>query len=110
MAEASPRGHGPSHKGGEAVGRRVKLPRGAQAPIHLYINGVEQVEGVDYRLEKGLAVFKEPIIKEGNIGVMRWISMWMGLFGSYKKNETVDVEYRLGQETHLASNLEVLPD
>jgi len=108
--EASSRGHGPAHKGGVEVGRRVKLPRGAQRPIRLYINGVEQTEGTDYKLNEGVATFSEPIVKEGTLGVMRWLSMWIGLFGSYKKNETVDVEYRLGEATHLASDLEVVPD
>ena len=110
MVDPGHRGHGPSHKGGEPVGRRVRLPRGAQRPIRLYINGVEQAEGDDYELGDGVAIFHEPIIKEGKLGGWRWISMYIGLFGSYRKNETVDAEYSLGGETHLANNLEVIPD
>ena len=37
----------------------------------------------------------------------RWMAMYLGLFGTYRKNETVDVEYRLGAETKLASDAEV---
>ena len=38
--------------------------------------------------------------------------MYLGLFGTYRKHETIDVEYRLDgdDQTHLASDLEVLPD
>ena len=51
--------------------------------------------------------FREPIVKEGKLGGLRWLSMWIGLVGSYKKHETVDVEYGLRGRTHLASDLEV---
>jgi hypothetical protein len=30
------------------AGRRVKLPNGAERPIKVFINGVEQAEGSDY--------------------------------------------------------------
>ena len=36
--------------------------------------------------------------------------MYLGLFGTYRKHETVDVEYTLGGETKLAADLEILPD
>jgi hypothetical protein len=107
MVDPAHRGHSRSHHGGEAVGRRVRLPRGAQAPIRVYINGIEQAEGTDYRLGTGEVIFDEPIVKEGKLGGIRWLAIWIGLFGSYRKNETVDVEYRLGDKTHLASDLEI---
>lgn len=110
MTPASNRGHARTDLEGIAVGHRVKLPRGAQPPIRVYINGIEQAEGTDYALGEGEVVFTEPIIKEGKLGGLRWLSMSIGLFGSYRKHETVDVEYRLGPKTHLASDLEVLPD
>ena len=36
--------------------------------------------------------------------------MYLGLFGTYRKNETVDVEYRLGGETKLAADVEIVSD
>jgi hypothetical protein len=101
------RGHAPTDLEGVEVGRRVRLPRGAEAPIRVYINGVEQREGEDYSLDDAGVLFAEPIVKEGKIGRLRWLSMYVGLFGSYRKNETVDVEYRIDGKTHLASDLEV---
>jgi hypothetical protein len=95
-------------KGSEAVGRRVRLPRGAEPPIRVYINGVEQQEGTDYELRPGEIVFKRQIIKE-KVGVGRWMAMYLGLFGTYRKHETIDVEYRLGGKVQLASDVEVVP-
>jgi hypothetical protein len=97
-------------EGSVAVGRRVRLPRGAQEPLAVYVNGVQQVEGRDYSVEGGEVVFARPIVKEGKLGAMRWLSMLIGLVGTYRKHETVDLEYRLEGETKLASDVTVLPD
>jgi hypothetical protein len=96
--------------GSVAVGRRVRLPRGAQPPLVVYVNGVQQVEGQDYVVRAGEIVFSRPIVKEGRLGPIRWLSMLMGLVGSYRKHETVDVEYRLEGQIKLASDVEILPD
>ncbi len=93
-------------KGSVAVGRRVRLPRGAETPIVVYINGLQQAEGTDYELRRDEVVFKRPIVKE-QVGGMRWLAMLLGLFGTYRKHETVDIEYRLGGEPKLASDVEI---
>lgn len=107
MSKGIERGHARTDAEGVPVGSRVQLPRGAEAPIRVYINGIEQERGVDYDLVAGAVYFREPIVKEGKLGGLRWLSMWIGLVGSYKKHETVDVEYGLRGRTHLASDLEV---
>jgi hypothetical protein len=96
-------------KGSVAVGRRVRLPRGAEPPIVVYVNGVEQAAGADYELRRGEIVFGHPIVKE-QVGGMRWLAMLLGLFGTYRRHETVDVEYRLGGQVKLASDVEILRD
>jgi hypothetical protein len=93
---------------GVEVGRRVRLPRGAERPIRVYVNGVEQVEGSDYRVAAGVVVFSRPIVKEGKVGGVRWMAMLLGLFGTYRKHETVDVEYRLRGQVKLVSDAEVV--
>ena len=108
--EASGRGHGAEAKGGVEVGRRVRLPGSADRPIKVYINGVEQREGTDYEIRGPEIVFTEPIVKEGKLGTGRWLAMAAGLFGSYGRNEVVDVEYHAGGEPKLASDVEILPD
>jgi hypothetical protein len=95
-------------KGSVAAGRRVRLPRGAEPPIAVYVNGVRQTEGDDYRISEGHVVFARPIVKEGNLGAIRWLSMIIGLVGSYRKHETVDVEYRLGGQVKLGTDMEVV--
>jgi hypothetical protein len=95
-------------KGSVAAGRRVRLPRGAQPPVVVYVNGVQQVEGEDYLLRAGEVLFSRQIVKE-RVGGMRWLAMLLGLFGTYRKHETVDVEYRLGGQVKLAADVEILP-
>jgi hypothetical protein len=96
-------------KGSVAAGRRVRLPAGAEPPVTVYINGVAQADGRDYRLEGSEIVFTRPILKE-QVGGMRWLAMFLGLFGTYRKHETVDVEYRASGQVKLASDVEILPD
>jgi len=94
-------------EGSVAAGRRVRLPAHAERPITVYVNGVAQSEGDDYRVEGSDVVFSRPIVKEGKLGAIRWLSMLIGVVGSYRKHETVDVEYRAGGQMKLASDLRV---
>lgn len=96
-------------KGSVAAGRRVRLPAGAEPPITVYVNGVPQAEGSDYRIRGSDIVFARPVVKE-QVGGMRWLAMFLGLFGTYRKHETVDVEYRVGGQVRLASDVEIQPD
>jgi hypothetical protein len=96
-------------KGSYAAGRRVRLPRGAESPIRVYVNGIEQTERVDYEVRGADVVFARPIVKE-TVTPGRWMAMYLGLFGTYRKNETVDIEYRRAGKTELASDLEIVPD
>lgn len=93
-------------KGSYAAGRRVKLPRGAEAPYTVFINGIEQREGVDYRLSAGEIVFSREIVKE-KVGTGRWLAMYLGLFGTYRKNETIDLQFNREGKVTLVSDLPV---
>ena len=104
MAEADP----VQGKSIEA-GRRVRLPRGAERPIHVFINGSEQREGPDYKVRSGEIVFERPLYKE-QVSRGRWLAMGLGLFGSYGRNDSVDLHFRLGDRTEVISDAEVLPD
>jgi hypothetical protein len=96
-------------KGSYAAGRRVRLPRGAERPIRVHINGVEQREGTDFELRGNDIIFARPIVKE-TVTAGRWMAMYLGLFGTYRKHEVVDVEYHLRGKPQLASDVEVIPD
>jgi hypothetical protein len=87
---------------------RVPLPHGAEPPYRVFVNGVPQREGPDYELAGRELRFKKPLEKE-RIGVGRWTAIFLGLWGSYGKNDSVDVQYRLGAREMHATGLEIIP-
>jgi hypothetical protein len=89
------------------VGRRVRLPRGAGRPIQVFVNGMEQREGEDYSVHGTEIVFKRSLVKE-KVSSGRWLAMTLGLFGSYGRNETVDVHFRRGGKTQVISDAEIV--
>ena len=91
------------------AGRRVRLPSGAERPIHVFINGQEQADGADYTVHGRDIVFSRPLVKE-KVSGGRWLAMTLGLFGSYGKNETVDVHFRRAGKTEVISDAKVLED
>ena len=91
----------------EEVGRRVRLPSGAERPIQVFINGQEQAEGSDYTIHGREIVFSRPLVKE-KVSGGRWLAMTLGLFGSYGKNETVDLHFRLAGKTQVISDAEIV--
>jgi hypothetical protein len=87
---------------------RVKLPRGAERPFRVFVNGVEQKEGEDYAVAAGELRFTRSLEKE-RIGLGRWTAIFLGLWGYYGKNDQVDVQYRLGDRTAHVTGLDILP-
>jgi hypothetical protein len=91
------------------VGRRVRLPGGAGRPIQVFINGRQQTEGSDYTVHGREIVFSRPLVKE-KVSSGRWLAMTLGLFGSYGKNESVDVHFRRGGKVQVISDAKVVED
>jgi hypothetical protein len=87
---------------------RVSLPRGAEPPYRVFVNGVPQREGADYRVRGRELHFNKPLEKE-RIGVGRWTAMFLGLFGTYGRNDSVDVQYRLAGRETVATGLDIVP-
>jgi hypothetical protein len=75
--------------------------------LRVFVNGVEQREGEDYVLEGDRLVFAEPLAKEGRLGLWRWALMFFGIAGTYRRNDSVDVQYTLSGRTRLATGLEI---
>lgn len=67
----------------------AELDRGAG--IKVYLNGVEQEAGLDYELEDRSIYFFKPVRKEQKLGWWRWMWLFIGVAGSYKQNDSVDV-------------------
>lgn len=95
-------------KGSYAAGERVRIPAGAEPPFTVFINGIEQSEGSDYSVEGGEIAFSRPIVKE-RVGTGRWLAMYLGLFGTYRKNETVDLQFTRNGKVELRSDLPIVP-
>lgn len=85
---------------------RVSLPRGAEPPYDVWVNGVPQQEGKDFELVGSELVFDRHLEKE-QIGFWRWSAIFFGLFGTYRKNDSVDVQYSLHGTRQLATGLDI---
>jgi hypothetical protein len=87
---------------------RVPLPDGAERPFRVFVNGVPQEEGTDYVVRGRELSFAKPLEKE-RIGVGRWTAIFLGLWGSYGKNDSVDVQYTVGGRETVATRLDIIP-
>ena len=89
----------------------VPLPADAERPFRVFVNGVPQEEGRDYRVEGDTLVFPKHLQKEGRLGAVRWAGIFLGLFGTYRQNDSVDVQFTQAGETRLATYLDIVhPD
>jgi hypothetical protein len=90
-------------------GTRVELPSLVERPFEVYVNGIVQREGVDFRVEDEGLVFSRELQQEGKLGFWRWASITFGVAGTYRKNDVVDVIYEVGGRRTVASALPVKP-
>ena len=85
---------------------RVKLPPGVRE-FEVYVNGVRQELGVDYRVSSGYLVFEREIIQQ-KLSPWAWFLGFWGI-GTYKRNDVVDVSYEVDGQPRLAHALELTP-
>jgi hypothetical protein len=95
------------------AGARVTLPPFVGESYEVYVNGVRQQSGRDFDRIGDELVFPRALAQEGRLGFWRWLSIFLGVAGTYRKHETVDVVYEspdgrrlvaTGLEPRLASN------
>jgi hypothetical protein len=86
---------------------RVEIPTHVTGDFEVFLNGVPQVEGRDYRRDGGTLVFERPLAKEGRLGTIRWLSMLAGVAGTYRQNDSVDVVYESGGKRLVATDLPI---
>jgi hypothetical protein len=72
---------------------RVQLPPGVGDRYEVYVNGVRQEPGRDFDRLGDTLVFRRTLAREGKLGPVRWLSMLLGIAGTYRKHESVDVVY-----------------
>jgi hypothetical protein len=79
---------------------QVDLPRDVGGTFDVFVNGVPKQRGVDFDVVGRSLVFREQLVQEGRLGFWRWLSMFLGVAGTYRRNDTVDVVYdRNGRRT-----------
>jgi hypothetical protein len=87
----------------------VPLPPEVEEPFEVYVNGVAQTRGVDYEVSGRVLRFARPLAQEGRLGVLRWLSIALGIAGTYRKNDSVDVVYEVAGRRRVASGLPIVP-
>jgi hypothetical protein len=88
---------------------RVDLPPHVPEQFDVFVNGVRQRRGVDYEVVGRSLVFPREIAQEGRLGFWRWLGMWLGVVGSYRRHETVDVAYEVAGKRGVVTGLEPKP-
>jgi hypothetical protein len=82
---------------------RVELPVGVGDRYEVYVNGVRQEPGSDFDRIGDTLVFRRSLAHEGRLGPIRWLSMLLGIAGTYRKHDSVDVVYEAGGRAAVAS-------
>ena len=87
----------------------VPLPRDVTEPFEVFVNGVRQERGRDYEVADRSLRFSRPLAKEGKLGALRWTSIFLGIAGTYRRNDSVDIVYEAGGRKRVASGLPIVP-
>jgi hypothetical protein len=85
---------------------KVNLPPTVRKPFTVFVNGVRQAEGTDYRVSNRVLIFEKPLIKEGELGFWRWFMGAWGI-GTYRRNDQVDVTWDVDGQPRVAHALDV---
>src|SRR4051794_21113669 len=84
---------------------RVQLPGGIGESFDVFVNGVVQQPGRDFRREGGELVFDRRLAREGRLGFWRWLSLFLGVAGTHRQNDSVDVGYQRDGPRIVAASL-----
>src|SRR3954464_5877459 len=84
----------------------VPLPPGVREPFTVYVNGVQQHLGRDYRIAEGRLVFSRELVKEGQLGFWRWFLGAWGI-GPYRRNDQIDVAWEVDGRPQVAHALDI---
>jgi anti-sigma-K factor RskA len=88
---------------------RVRLPADVTRPFEVFVNGIPQVEGRDFRVEGRTLIFDRELVAEGRLGFWRWASIVLGIAGTYRRDDSVDVAYRRDGKPVVAAKLPLEP-
>jgi len=83
----------------------VDLPPEVGESFEVFLNGVPQRAGTDFEVEGRQLVFERKLAREGRLGFWRWLSLFLGVAGTYRQNDSVDVVYEMGGRRTVVSGL-----
>lgn len=83
----------------------MQLPAGVGESFEVFVNGVRQQPGHDFRQEGDELVFDRRLTREGRLGFWRWTSIFLGVAGTYRQNDSVDVVYQADGRRVVATSL-----
>jgi hypothetical protein len=86
---------------------RVPLPPGVRSPFEVYVNGVRQELGSDYKISSRELLFQRELVNQ-KLGPWAWFIGFWGI-GTYKRNDVVDVRYERDGQPQVAHALEIIP-
>jgi hypothetical protein len=86
---------------------RVVLPAGVRPPFEVYVNGVRQELGRDFRVRGGELVFERELV-QSRLSLRHWALGAVGI-GTYNRNDTVDIRYEVDGRPMVAHALKVVP-
>jgi hypothetical protein len=89
---------------------RVHLPAGVGEHFEVFVNGIRQEAGRDYRRVGDDLVFDRRLAHEGRLGFWRWLSLFLGVAGTYRQNDSVDVIYEVDGRRVVANGLPLLAE
>lgn len=87
----------------------MPVPADAEEPFEVFVNGVRQQPGTDYTVVGRELLFTKPLAREGRLGPLRWASIFFGVAGTYRKNDSVDVVYEAAGRRRVAAGLPIIP-
>ena len=85
----------------------VTLPPDVRSPFSVFVNGVRQELGDDYRVASGELVFERELVSQ-KLGPWAWFLGFWGI-GTYKRNDEVDVRYEIEGQPTVAHALKITP-
>lgn len=71
----------------------MELPDTVAPPFEVFVNGVPQRAGTDFDQVGRALVFRRELAREGRLGFWRWLSLFLGVAGTYRRDEKVDVVF-----------------
>ena len=86
---------------------RVALPPGVRPPYEVFVNGVRQELGTDFRVSQGELLFSRELVRQ-KLGVRAWLLGFWGI-GTYKRNDEIDIRYQVAGRPMVAHVGEIIP-